>query len=144
MTFGWPLAAFALYAAGMVIHANTVLWHKVRSLQGVARLQTIYVLVGTLTSEAIIVTTNVTLPMITGTTAYSRWGAVGYQVTIAAIAIAVAKYRLWDLSSIGRRTMAAALAVGSMVPVALVLLWALGERVGLYAIEGRGRRRCGW
>jgi signal transduction histidine kinase len=126
--FGWPLAVFALWGFGTAMHANLVLLHKARTRRGVSRVQTIYVLIGTLTSEIIILTTNVVLPMITGQTSYSRWGAAGYLLTVAAIAIAISKYHLWQLGGVTRRALAATLAVGTVLPVTGTLLWYITQR----------------
>ncbi|MCE5219156.1 PAS domain-containing protein [bacterium] len=130
--FGWPLAVFAIYPLTLVIHANLVLLHKLRTLRGVARVQTVYVFFGTLVCELIILTTNVLLPMVTGMTAYSRWGAVGYLIVIAAIAISIAKYRLWDLDGLTRKAAAGMLALAGLVPVAGSVIWTLGNQTHLW------------
>lgn len=130
--FGWPLAVFAVYPVALVVHANLVLLHKLRTLRGVARVQTAYVFFGALVCELIILTTNVLLPMVTGKTAYSRWGAVGYLIVIAAIAISIAKYRLWDLDGLTRKAAAGMLALGGLVPVAGSVIWTLGNQMHLW------------
>ena len=122
--FGWPLALFALYGMGMVVYVNVQLWQKLRTLQGVARIQTIYVLASTLLAELIIFTTNAVLPILTGRTDYSRWGVVGYQLIIVAIAISIAKYRLWEVGGIGRRLAATSLAAVSLaLPIVGMVLF---------------------
>ena len=129
--FGWPLALFALYGVGMVTYVNVLLWRKLRVLQGVARVQTIYVLASTLAAELIIFTTNAVLPIVTGRTDYSRWGVVGYQLIIIAIAISIAKYRLWEVGGIGRRLAATSLATATLaIPVVGVVIF-FGGALGL-------------
>jgi len=123
--FGWPLAVFGLWLVALVAHANYVLWYKWRTFRGVARIQTSYVLAGTMISEVIILTTNVILPMVTGRTDYSRWGAVGYQITIVAVTIAVAKYHLWELSGLWRRFLGVALAFAGVVAIGGAATWGL-------------------
>lgn len=129
--FGWPLAVFGIYVVPVLCHANILLWRKAKTLSGVAKVQTIYVLTGTLASELVILWTNVFLPMITGTTAFSRWGVVAYLLTVAAIAIAIAKHRLWDLSSLARRTAAAVLSVSSLGLFAALVIRFLGPWIVL-------------
>jgi signal transduction histidine kinase len=116
--FGWPLAVLAVWAFPMLVYVNYLLWHKARTLGGLARVQIIYVLAGTLACEAVVIWADVVMPMYTGTTTYSRWGVASYLLTAAAITLAIAKYRLWDLGSLARRMAAVALAVGTIAPFA--------------------------
>ena len=112
--FGWPLALLGLYAIGLLSVANGLLWNKSRQLHGVARVQTVYVLAAAIGFQAMVLITNVLLPVITGNTQYSRWGVVTYFFTIATVTAAMAKHSLWDLGTAGRRAAAAILAVGSL------------------------------
>ncbi len=120
--FGWPLAVLGLYMAPLLLYGNWVLWRKSRTLHGVGRVQTSYVLAGALVCVAIIFVTNIILPMITGSTAYSRWGVVACLIYCFSISVAIAKHRLWDLGGMARRTAAAVLAVASLTAAAAVLL----------------------
>lgn len=120
--FGWPLAVLGLYMAPLLTYALSVLWRKSRTLHGVARVQTSYVLAGALVCIAIIFVTNVILPIATGKTAYCRWSVVACLIYCFAIGVAIAKHRLWDLGTIARRATAAFLAVTTLAAAAALLL----------------------
>ncbi|MCD6351012.1 MAG: PAS domain-containing protein [Armatimonadetes bacterium] len=123
--FGWPLYVLAAYVAPLALYANIVLWRKCCALRGVARVQAIYVLVGAAASEAFVFVANVVLPAVKHTTVYARWGVVGTLLYCFAIAVAVAKHRLWDLGSVARRLAAAALSVVGVTALATVALYLL-------------------
>ncbi len=126
--FGWPLALLGLWAFPMIVYVNYLLWHKARTLGGLARVQIIYVLAGTLACEAAVTILDMVMPILTGTTTFSRWGVVSYLITAAAIALAIAKYRLWELGGLARRTAALALAIASVTaPVCLAVRMLLGS-----------------
>lgn len=151
--FGWPLAVFGVYAFPMVAHVNWLLVRRLRMLQGIARVQVLYVFAGTLCSELVILSTNVVLPMAAGNTRYSSWGAVGYLATVIAMGIAVTKYRLWDLSTLGQRVAAAVLTAGGLATAGAAAVWGLtvglrvsgqvpGHVVGLWVAMGAGLGLC--
>ena len=120
---GWPLLVFGLCVAPLLFYVNLVLWRKLKTLHGIARVQTAYVFAGTLASELVVFGVDIVAPVMTGTTVYGRWGVVGYLLTVAAIAVAIAKHRLWDLGSIARMTAAAVVAVGSVVATLSGTVW---------------------
>ncbi len=128
VALGWPLLILATYVGALLVYLNIVLWRKVRTLRGVARLQIIYVLAGTVVSESIMSVLLLVLPLVTEVNVTSRWGVVSYLITVAAIGIAIAKHRLWDLSSLERRAAAAMLALGTLVPVGAAVIWVLVGR----------------
>ena len=112
--FGWPLMAYGTYALGTAFYVIVYMWIKARSQHGVARVQTVYVLVGVIGFAVLIILVNVVLPMVTGDTRYSRWGVVAYFFNIILTTTAMAKHSLWDLNTLGRRGAAALLTVGTM------------------------------
>ncbi len=120
--FGWPLGALTLWVAPMMAYVNYVLWRKARQLGGLARVQITYVLTGYLALEAAVFVLDFALPMATGAATYSRWSLVTYLLTAAAITLAIAKYRLWELGGLARRTAALALAIATVAaPICLAV-----------------------
>lgn len=128
--FGWPLIIMALYFTLLLIYANYVLLQKCRNQYGIARVQSIYVLVGGVATESCVIFVDIYLPLLTGNTSYSRWGVVACLIYAVAITTAIAKHRLWDLNGLARKIAAALLAVVSLVGVATLVLWIL-TRAGM-------------
>lgn len=123
-TLGWPLIVFGVYALPMLVYANVMLVTKLRRLPGIARVQLGHVLVGTVASEFVIIVANLVIPVVTGRTEYGGWGAAGYVFTVIAVAVAITKHHLWDLSSAARRVAASILATGTLAAAATVVYYA--------------------
>ncbi len=92
--YGWPFAAFGLFTVVSLGYTDVILFTKARRLEGVQRVQVLWVLVGLMASHVIACVTIIIIPVVWGTTAYSGWGAGGYITTLAGMAYAIAKHRL--------------------------------------------------
>jgi len=123
--FGWPLLLLGAYSMVLLISADVTLWRKSRRLDGVARVQTVYVLAGAVGFQAMVLFINVVLPMATGNSDYSRWGVVTYFFTILTVTVAMAKHSLWDLATVARRAQAGALALGTAAGVGAALVYGI-------------------
>ena len=130
--FGWPLAVLGVWAVPAIAYVYYLLWHKARTLGGVAKVQMTCVLTGYLACGAVVTVVDFVMPLWTGTTTLSRWGVVSCLLGSAAIALAIAKYRLWELGSLVRRTFAFILAAASLFPLVIFAAW-LMDHNGLLA-----------
>lgn len=132
--FGWPLGVFGVYVLALMVLLDVTQVRKIRALHGIAHVQMVYCFIGTLGFQVFVFCTNVLLPLVTGQTAYARWGVEGHLFMSIAVTIAIAKHRLWDLSSLGQRAAAGALAAGGLVLTAMLLALCLGDAVRRMAI----------
>lgn len=121
--FGWPLAVVGIYAVILVGYANAVLWRKARSRYGAPRVQIVYVLVGGALTAGIVFIIDFVIPIFWHTTAYASWGAAACLCYAVAITLAMAKYRLWELTTLGRRAAAAFLAALGLVGIGIGVVY---------------------
>jgi PAS domain S-box-containing protein len=125
--FGPPFLAFAAFVVLGFGYIDLVLFRKARELRGLQQVQVIYVLVGALGAQVIGFVANMLIPIIWGTTALSSWGAVGYLSTVVAMAYAIAKHQLLDLSVFGRRLIALLLTLIALsIPVLVLYFIVIG------------------
>jgi len=131
--YGWPFAAFGLFTVVALGYTDVILFTKARRLEGVQRVQVLWVLVGLMASHVIASVTIIIIPLVWGTTAYSGWGAAGYICTIAGMAYAVAKHHLMRPSIALRRL---AIAVASALVVVGIGMGSLHELAPLLRQAG--------
>jgi signal transduction histidine kinase len=104
--YGPIFLIYAAFVVGGFGYIDLVLYRKARTLRGLQQVQVVYVLVGAIGAQVVGFVANMLIPILWGTTAFSSWGAVGYLTTVVAMAYAIAKHQLLDLSIFGRRLIA--------------------------------------
>ncbi|MGI5820302.1 MAG: ATP-binding protein, partial [Armatimonadota bacterium] len=117
VTYGWAFIPFGLFTVCMLGYADFVLLRKALHLQGVQRVQVIWVLIGLAVSHIVAIMAIIVIPIVWATTAYSGWGAGGYITTLAGMGYSIARHRLMR-PSIAFRRMAIA-SVSALVVVSL-------------------------
>ncbi|HEY4694543.1 MAG TPA: ATP-binding protein [Candidatus Nanoarchaeia archaeon] len=115
-TYG-PLGdLFSVYSFLYVVLISAVaLFIKFKTLVGVEKSQTFYVLLGLISTSVIAVLTNVVLPqLINVTPAITRLGIYGFVLFLGATAYAIVRHRLLDIRLVVARTVAYSLLVFSI------------------------------
>ena len=120
--YGWPFTAFGIFTVAALGYTDVILLRKARRLEGVQRVQVLWVLVGLAGSHLIASVAIIIIPILWGTTAYSGWGAAGYITTLAGMGYAIAKHRLMQPGVAFRRGLSTALAVAIVLTTGLVAL----------------------
>ncbi len=118
--YGWPLIPFGVFVLGTLGYADFVLLRKAIRLEGVQRVQVIWVLLGLLGTHLVGSLTIIIIPLVWGTTALSGWGTAGYIITLIGMGYAIAKHRLMRPEVALRRVASA------MLSTALVLFVGIG------------------
>ncbi len=118
--YGWPFVAFGIFTVVALGYADVVLLRKAIRLEGVQRVQVVWVLIGLAGSHLIASLVIIIIPLVWGTTAYSGWGAAGYIVTLLGMGYAIAKHRLM------RPDMALRRLAGAMASASIVLSVGIG------------------
>ncbi len=91
----------------IVIFCVVVLFLKMRKLIGTEKVQTLYVLLGLLSTSVVAVSTNLILPQIINVTpAITRIGIYGFIFFLAATAYAIVRHKLLDIRLVVARTVA--------------------------------------
>ncbi len=120
--YGWPFAAFGIFTVVALGYTDIVLFSKARKLQGVQRVQVLWVLVGLMASHVIASVAIIIIPLVWGTTAYSGWGAGGYITTLAGMAYAIARHRLMQPEIALRRVVVAVVTVSLVLTLGVQIL----------------------
>jgi signal transduction histidine kinase len=120
--YGWPFIPFGIFTVVALGYTDVVLLRKARRLEGVQRVQVLWVLVGLAGSHLIACAAIIVIPMVWGTTAYSGWGAGGYITTLAGMGYAIAKHRLMQPETALRRGLSTALAVSAVIAIGIFIL----------------------
>lgn len=114
-----PFGIFTLLALG---YADLVLLRKALRLEGVQRVQVIWVLIGLAGSHLVAGVTIIIIPLVWGTTAYSGWGASGYIITLAGMSYAIAKHHLMRPEMALRRLASALVSAGLVLVLGVAAL----------------------
>ncbi len=114
VTYGWPFAPFGIFTVVALGYADVVLLRKAIRLEGVQRVQVIWVLIGLAGSHIVASLVIIVIPLIWGTTAYSGWGAGGYIITLMGMSYAIAKHKLMR-PEMALRRVASAMASAAVV-----------------------------
>jgi len=117
---------FAAYFLLTWLLALVVILGKWRKARGRARVQLHYLVLGAMTSSAGAITTNLLVPLVTGTSIYTSIGPYFALVLVAMVAHAIIRHRLMDVRLVIHRGLTFALALLlSLIPVAvlLALVW---------------------
>ncbi|MEA3399815.1 MAG: ATP-binding protein [Armatimonadota bacterium] len=117
--YGWPFAAFGLFTVFTLGYADVVLLTKAIRLEGVQRVQVIWVLLGLAGSHFVASLVIIIIPLIWDTTAYSGWGASGYIITLAGMGYAIAKHRLMQPDMALRRLASAMVSAGVVLSLGI-------------------------
>ncbi len=92
--YGWPLIPFGLFSLGTLIYADVILLRKAFRLEGVQRVQVLWVLIGLAGTHVWGLLTIIVIPLLGGGTAWSGWGPVGLISTQIGMGYAIAKHNL--------------------------------------------------
>ncbi|MGD9498753.1 MAG: histidine kinase dimerization/phospho-acceptor domain-containing protein, partial [Armatimonadota bacterium] len=123
--YGWPFAAFGIFTVVALGYADVVLLGKAIRLEGVQRVQVIWVLIGLAGSHLVASLAIIIIPLVWRTTAYSGWGAGGYIITLAGMSYAIAKHRLMQPETALRRLASATVSAGVVLSVGIAGMEAL-------------------
>ncbi|MGC9318497.1 MAG: ATP-binding protein [Armatimonadota bacterium] len=123
--YGWPFAVFGLFAVLTLGYADVLLLAKAIRLEGVQRVQLIWVLLGLAGTHFVASLVIIIIPLIWGTTAYSGWGASSYIITLAGMGYAIAKHRLMQPEMALRRLASAMVSAGVVLSIGIGGLQAL-------------------
>lgn len=115
VTYGWPLIPFGLFAVTALAYTDLILLRKAFRLEGMQRVQAIWVLAGLAGAHLVGLVTIIIIPIVWGTTAYSGWGAAGVIIQLAGMSYAIAKHRLMQPEMALRRVASTVVAVGLVV-----------------------------
>lgn len=133
VVYGTPFLPFGIFTVLALGYADVVLLRKAIRLEGVQRVQVMWVLIGLAGSHLVASVAIIIIPLIWRTTAYSGWGAGGYIITLAGMSYAIAKHRLMRPETALRRLASA------MVSAGLVLsLGVAGLETAQPALAARG------
>jgi len=119
VVYGWPFVPFGIFTVGALGYADVVLLRKAVRLEGVQRVQVIWVLIGLAGSHFVASLVIIIIPLIWGTTAYSGWGAGGYIITLAGMSYAIAKHRLMRPETALRRVASAMVSAGVVLSIGI-------------------------
>jgi PAS domain S-box-containing protein len=92
--YGPVFAIYGLFSVVGVVWGDVVLVRKLRQLNGLQRVQVIYVLAGMAAAQGISFVTNVLLPVVWQNSYYCRWGPASYAFMGLGMAYAIAKYHI--------------------------------------------------
>jgi PAS domain S-box-containing protein len=124
--------AFGLYFIVCFLFALYTLWKTIRSSSGLKRLQLRYLLLGILLGGIGAITTNLLIPLITGTSAYSGLGPYFALLVVSFSAHAIIRHRLMNIRLVVRRgivyLLAAGVAGGVFASILAALSVVMGER----------------
>ena len=123
--YGWPLIPFGLFIAVTVAWADIILLLKAFRLEGVQRVQVIWVLLGLAGTHIISVTAIIVIPVLFETTAFSGWGATGVIIQLIGMSYAIGRHELLPPQMALRRVTATVLSVTLALLPGLALLRAL-------------------
>jgi signal transduction histidine kinase len=124
--------AFGLYFMACFVLALYTLWKTIRSSSGLRRLQLLYLLLGILLGGIGAITTNLLIPLVAGTSAYSGLGPYFSLLVVSFSAHAIIRHRLMNIRLVVRRgivyLIAAGVAGGIFAAVLAALTVMMGER----------------
>lgn len=133
VVYGAPFLPFGIFTVLALGYADLVLLRKAIRLEGVQRVQVMWVLIGLAGSHLVASIAIIIIPLIWRTTTYSGWGAGGYIITLAGMSYAIAKHHLMRPETALRRLASA------MVSAGLVLsLGVAGLETAQPALAARG------
>lgn len=123
---------FGLYFMACFVLALYTLWKTIRSSSGLRRLQLLYLLLGILLGGIGAITTNLLIPLVAGTSAYSGLGPYFSLLVVSFSAHAIIRHRLMNIRLVVRRgivyLIAAGVAGGIFATVLAALTVMMGER----------------
>jgi len=122
--------AFGLYFMVCFLFALYTLWTTIRSSSGLRRLQLRYLLLGILLGGVGATTTNLLIPLIAGTSAYSALGPYFSLLVVSFSAHAIIRHRLMNIRLVVRRGIVFLIAVGVAGGVFAVIVAALTVMMG--------------
>ena len=117
--------AFGLYFLACFLFALFTLWMTIRSSSGLKRLQLWYLLLGILLGGVGAITTNLLIPLVTKTSAYSVLGPYFALLVVSFSAHAIIRHRLMNIRLVVRRGivyLVAASVAGGVFAAVLALL----------------------
>lgn len=103
LTYGPLYDAFALYVLCCGAYCVLTVIRKTRTARGAERQQLKYLFVALLVPGAFAISTNLVVPLITGSSALSQYGPLFSVVMIAMIAHAIIRHRLMDVQLVIRQ-----------------------------------------
>jgi len=123
---------FGLYFMACFVLALYTLWKTIQSSSGLRRLQLLYLLLGILLGGIGAITTNLLIPLVAGTSAYSGLGPYFSLLVVSFSAHAIIRHRLMNIRLVVRRgivyLIAAGVAGGIFATVLAALSVMMGER----------------
>lgn len=123
--YGWPLIPFGLFVIAALAYADLILLLKAFRLEGVQRVQVVWVLVGIAGAHLAGVMAIIVIPLVWGTTAYSGWGAGGAIIQVVCMGYAIGRHHLMRPQVALRRMLATVASVAIVLVVGIALLRAL-------------------
>jgi two-component system, NtrC family, sensor kinase len=121
---------FGIYFLLCFIYAIYTLWRTTRSASGLRKLQLRYLLLGILLGGAGAITTNLLVPLVSKTSAYSALGPYFSLLVVSFSAHAIIRYRLMDIKVVIRKGVVYVSAIITAGALFLVLAEAVRQLTG--------------
>lgn len=122
LTYGSLYDAFAVYVLCCVGYSVLTIIRNTRAARGAERHQLKYLFVALLVPGAFAISTNLVVPLITGSSALSQYGPLFSVVMIAMIAHAIIRHRLMDVQLVIRQGVVYVCAIATAALMFFVLV----------------------
>lgn len=127
--FGTLTIAYLLYLVALVLFEIGILILSLRRLRGQARARTVYMSAGLFTSLAILVLTNLILPLYAENYSYAALGLLSTILIIGSFTYAIIRLRLFDIRIVVARSVTYAMLLVTLAGLYAVVTFKIGGAI---------------